>query len=151
MYPDDHDKSQYRKRRERRADKLERRMSVRMTAEQLEKAGVVPAEYFADPMGAMELRNIHRKLKEEDLRRGLVNRSTRAELVARGLTRAEYFDMDMDQAKREIKKHSASTKAQIETQLNSIFNPQLIELEKRGIVETGYFQTRARQVQEGHR
>ena len=57
------------------------------------------------------------------------------------ISRAEYFDMDMERAKIEIRKHSASTKTQIETQLNSIFNRLLIELQKRGIVETGCFNT----------
>merc|ERR1712130_211990 len=63
----------------------------------------------------------------------------------------EYFDMDMDKAKVAIQQHSHSTKRQVESQLNSIFNPQLIELEKRGIVEEGYFLTRAKQIEEGHR
>merc|ERR1712130_485957 len=63
----------------------------------------------------------------------------------------EYFDMDMDKAKVAIQQHSVSTIKQVETQLNSIFNPQLIELEKRGIVEEGYFLTRAKQIEEGHR
>merc|ERR1712130_747797 len=63
----------------------------------------------------------------------------------------EYFDMDMDKAKVAIQQHSHSTKHQVESQLNSIFNPQLIELEKRGIVEEGYFLTRAKQIEEGHR
>merc|ERR1712087_113727 len=126
-------------------------MNIRKSPYELEKAGLVPKDYFDDPMNAMEMKQIHRKLAEEDLKRGLRNRSTKEELVARGLTRLEYFDMDMEKAKHVIQKHSHSTKKQVEHQLNSIFNPQLIELEKRGIVESGYFLTRAKQIEEGHR
>ena len=85
------------------------------------------------------------------LKRGLKNRSSKQELIDRGLTRAEYFNMDMAKAKKAIVNHSVSTKKQVENQLNSIFNPQLIELEKRGIVESGYFLTRAKQIEDGHR
>merc|ERR1712154_561095 len=151
MYPDDNDKTNYRLRRARNSDKLEKRMSRRLSRDDLEKTGLVPFNYFSDPHGAVEMQQIQRKLNEEDLKRGLKNRSSRQELVARGLTRLEYFDMDMDKAKVAIQQHSHSTKRQVESQLNSIFNPQLIELEKRGIVEEGYFLTRAKQIEEGHR
>jgi len=151
MYPDENDKSNYKLRRGRNKDKLERKMSRRMSREDLEKIGLVPMDYFDDPDGAIEMRRIKRKLNEEDLKRGLKNRSTKNELVARGLTRFEYFDMDMDKARTAIQEHSVSTKNQVENRLNSIFNPQLIELEKRGIVEEGYFLTRARQIEKGHR
>merc|ERR1712154_107143 len=151
MYPDDNDKTNYRLRRARNSDKLEKRMSRRLSRDDLEKTGLVPFNYFSDPHGAVEMQQIQRKLNEEDLKRGLKNRSTKQELVARGLTRFEYFDMDRDKAKNAIEQHSVSTKQQVETQLNSIFNPQLIELEKRGIVEEGYFLTRAKQIEEGHR
>ena len=97
------------------------------------------------------MQRIHRKLRQEDLKIGLRNRSTKEELVSRGLTRAEYFDMDMKEARYAIHKHSTNTKKQVEYQLNSIFNPQLIELEKNGVVEPGYFLTRAKQIEEGHR
>lgn len=151
IYPDAQDKDNYRQRREWRTSLLERRMSLRLKPEDLERGGIVPKDYWEDPHSAVEMRQIQRKLAAEDLRRGLHNRSTREELVARGLTRAEYFEMDMDRAKKAIQKHSASTKRQIEHQLNSIFNPQLIELEQRGIVESGYFLTRAKQIEEGSR
>ena len=151
MYPDDNDKANYRLRRARNGDKLEKRMTRRMSIEDLEKAGLIPKDYFEDPHGAIEMQRIHRKLREEDLKIGLKNRSTKQELISRGLTREEYFNMDMDQARNVIQKHSTSTKKQVEYQLNSIFNPQLIELEKNGVVEPGYFLTRAKQIEEGHR
>eukprot|EP01084_Bolivina_argentea_P275932 470668_1 len=151
MYPDDTDKNNYRLRRARNSDKLEKRMSRRMSQTDMINSGVIPANYFEDPHEAVEMQQIRRKLAAEDLKRGLRNRSTVDELVQRGLTRYEYFEMDMDEARREIALHSQSTKKQVEVELNSIFNPQLIELEKRGIVEEGYFMTRAAQIAEGHR
>eukprot|EP00485_Elphidium_margaritaceum_P003410 CAMPEP_0202695738 /NCGR_PEP_ID=MMETSP1385-20130828/9258_1 /ASSEMBLY_ACC=CAM_ASM_000861 /TAXON_ID=933848 /ORGANISM="Elphidium margaritaceum" /LENGTH=2423 /DNA_ID=CAMNT_0049351815 /DNA_START=30 /DNA_END=7301 /DNA_ORIENTATION=- len=151
MYPDDTDKKNYRLRKQRNGSKLEKRIRNRQSVDDLEKAGLIPKDYFSDPFAAVEMKNIHRKLHAEDLKIGLKNRSTQQELIARGLTRAEYLDMDMSAAKQAIQSHSTNTRKEMELQFNSIFNPELQELEKNGVVEAGYFLTRAKQIEEGHR
>eukprot|EP01084_Bolivina_argentea_P149957 261883_1 len=119
MYPDDVEKENFKLRKKRNTTKLESKMSRRMSVQDMEKFGILPKEYFDDPFAAVEMKLIRRKLAEEDLKRGLKNRSTRQELISRGLARPEYFDMDMKHAKNAIASHSSSTKKQVENQLNA--------------------------------
>jgi hypothetical protein len=102
MYPTEEEQAGYLQRKERIVEKLARRMSNRLTPTELSQMGVLPDEYFNGQFAAIEMKVITRRLAEEDLKRGLKNRSNIEELVVRGLTRYEYHNMDMDEAREAI-------------------------------------------------
>ena len=62
-----------------------------------------------------------------------------ADMLARGLARSEYINMDKEDAEKQIKKERKMQKKKLSAKLNHNRRPSRNDLEQRGIVPSGYF------------
>merc|ERR1712130_71506 len=100
--------------RKRVSKTLESRLSIRRTPEQLEKVGIVPPDYFQDPHAAYEMKGIHRKLKEEDLRRNLKYKPSPQHIVDKGLAHNAFWEKSVDETHADRQQSIQEKKAKLQ-------------------------------------
>ena len=107
---------------------LESRLSIRKTPREIENFGIVPPDYFDDPVGAYEMRLIQRKLAEEDLKSKLGSKPTPQEIVNRGLAHDEFWEKSVDETTAKRRKSTEDKKQKLNEKLNTKRRPSVADL-----------------------
>ena len=119
---------------------LENHHRRRPTMDEVEARGVVEQGYFKNMQVALSQKRERRKSFTTVLAAWFRERPDMAQMMAKGLVKAEYIGMDDAQAIRtEMMGKRKAIKSKLNQKLNKKRRPSVQDLEQRGIVPTGYF------------
>merc|ERR1719334_706860 len=120
--------------------------------DEVEARGVVEQGYFKNMQVALSQKRERRKSFTTVLAAWFRERPDMAQMMAKGLVKAEYIGMDDAQAIRtEMMGKRKAIKSKLNQKLNKKRRPSVQDLEQRGIVPTGYFSDAQNSLAKRHR
>ena len=112
----------------------------RPTIEDLQNKGIVPTDYFTNPMKIMRKQHSRKVSMSTELAKLFKTRPDVASVVKKGLIKAEFIDYRThEEAERKIDTDKEMIKTSLINKLDKRIRPSKSELEERGIVPMEYF------------
>jgi len=114
--------------------KLERRLSLRPSQQQIEVWGFVPPQYFDSPEESFLRQALGREVAMDLLDTFLPSRPEAEKLTSRGITHPEYVQLDFVEAERRAHARKQSVSDILNTKLDPTKRPSISEIGQQGLI-----------------
>lgn len=116
------------------SNKLERRLSLRPSQQQIEVWGFVPPQYFDSPEESFLRQAMGREIAIDLLDSFLPKRPESDHLTSRGITHPEYVQLDFMEAERRAHARKQSVSDILNTKLDPAKRPSISDIGSQGLI-----------------